>query len=263
MSSEFRKSINSILFERVSSPLYGTFFFSWLIWNWEILYLTFFISENSLNCEGCTKIGYIQDNYLDLYNILWYPIVSTIVLILIVPFISNGAYWISLQFRQWRLNQKTTIEGKQRLTLERSIEIMKEINKKDREFDELLEKKSENEKNQNLLIDQLNHQIEEKEKQTQELKTQQIDLKKPQKISDEKLNDIFEKIEEEGFSTSTFLELGNDIIANNKISQVFDPSDIAYYKLEGLIDKASDRTQAKLTNLGEEYYKYLKWKLKP
>ena len=56
MISDFRKSINSILYERVSSPLFGTFVISWLIWNWKITYLTLFVSESNLDKN---KLEYI------------------------------------------------------------------------------------------------------------------------------------------------------------------------------------------------------------
>ena len=264
MTSEFRKSINSILFERVSSPLYGAFFFSWLVWNWEIIYLTLFISEESI---GCTKIQYIQDYLLNIHTIFTLPAISTLILIVIVPFISNGAYWITLKFTQWRKNQKSSIEGKQLLTLERSIEIMKQINQKDREFDELIEKKNENEKNQNLLIDQLNKQLTEKEK---EIKQLNLKLNNPRKYASQSIKSskvnfdkLFDKINDKRMSTSNFIEVAEDITANNKISGVYDDSFITLYKLEGLIDKESDRKSASLTTYGSNYYQYLLERLNP
>ncbi|MCP4460990.1 MAG: hypothetical protein GY816_23665 [Cytophagales bacterium] len=51
---ETRKSINSALYERVSSPLYGTLIISWLVWNWEIVYLTFFVNESRIEMTKST-----------------------------------------------------------------------------------------------------------------------------------------------------------------------------------------------------------------
>jgi predicted RND superfamily exporter protein len=259
MTSEFRKSINSILFERVASPLYGAFFISWLVWNWQIIYLTLFVNEQSIDC---TKIEYIKEYYFEINYLVTFPVLSTLVLILVVPFISNGAYYVSLKFRQWRVNQKSSIEGRQRLTLERSIEIMKQINEKDREFDQLLEKKNENEQNQNLLIDQLNQQIKEKDLLIEELRSKstppKISIKKEAILKEDELESISKKIEENRFSTSKFKDVAEDIIANNRISKTVSDPLIAHYKLEELINQEANYKSAKLTSRGRQYYDFLK-----
>jgi hypothetical protein len=58
MLDDLRKSVNSTLYERASSPLYGTFILSWLICNWRIIYLTIFVRAEDL--KGLTKLGYIE-----------------------------------------------------------------------------------------------------------------------------------------------------------------------------------------------------------
>jgi hypothetical protein len=65
MQSEIKKSINSILFERLTSPLYGTLIISWLIWNWKIIYLTLFVDseENYEEIEIKTKEKIELENF--------------------------------------------------------------------------------------------------------------------------------------------------------------------------------------------------------
>ena len=94
MISELTKSINSILYERVTSPLYGALFFSWSLWNWKIVYLTIFVSAESI--EG-TKIDYISNNYNDIHFLLTYPVISTLLLLTIVPFLTNASYWTHIE----------------------------------------------------------------------------------------------------------------------------------------------------------------------
>lgn len=148
---EIKKSISAILYERTTSPFFGTFIFSWLIWNWKIPYLTIFISENKLPDN---KINYIIKNYDSLCNLLIYPLISTIILLTVIPFVSNGAYWLSLKFENWKIKQKNLIEDKQLLTVEQSIELREQIRKQEERFINLLT-------NKNSEIEVLNKRISE------------------------------------------------------------------------------------------------------
>lgn len=136
---DLRKSLNSILSERATSPLYGTLIISWIIWNWKIIYLTLFVSEKKIETD---KISYIKEHFSDIHHLLTYPIISSAVLICIIPFISNGAYWLSLKFNKWKIDQKQKIEMKQLLTLEQSIELREEIINQAERFDKLLADKN-------------------------------------------------------------------------------------------------------------------------
>lgn len=146
---EIKKSISAILYERTTSPLFGTFIFSWLIWNWKIPYLSFFVSENKLKIN---KIEYIITNYNDICYLISYPLISTIILLTIIPFFSNGAYWLSIKFENWKLEQKNLIESKQLLTVEQSIELREQILKQEERFSKLVQDK-------NLEIEALKKQI--------------------------------------------------------------------------------------------------------
>lgn len=124
MIDEIKKSANSIFNERISSPFWGTLICSWLIWNWRIVYVTFIINQDKI--PG-TKIDYILNNFSDINYTVTYPLISTVLLLTLVPFITNGAFWLSLKFQQWRSDQKNAIEKRQLLTLEQSILLREEI----------------------------------------------------------------------------------------------------------------------------------------
>jgi len=136
-NNELKKSLQSILYERTTSPFYGTLIISWVIWNWRIIYLTLFVSEEKINTN---KIDYIISNYSDICHILIYPLISTIILITLVPFITNGAYWISLIFNRWKKNRKHIVEKNQLLSLEQSIELREQISEQEIKFEKLLDK---------------------------------------------------------------------------------------------------------------------------
>lgn len=151
MIDSVKKSLNSILYERTTSPFYGTLVISWLIWNWKIIYLTLFISENKLSTD---KITYITKNLSSSELVIVYPLISTLVILTLIPFLSNGSFWINLKFEKWKKEKLNEVEQKQLLTLEQSIEIREQIINQESRFETLL-------KNKNVEIKQLNAIIEE------------------------------------------------------------------------------------------------------
>jgi hypothetical protein len=79
-------SLKSVINEKINSPLAGTFIISWSVWNWKPLYATFFIQQSKLEI---TKLDYVIPLFNDYWNLIFRPIVSTIVIILILPIISS------------------------------------------------------------------------------------------------------------------------------------------------------------------------------
>lgn len=103
------------------------------------MYLTFFVSENKLEIN---KVEYILQNYTDVGHLVIGPLISTVVLILLVPFASNGAYWISIKFDKWKLDKKNDVEKKKLLTIEQSLTLRQAIQDQAKNFDDLLENKN-------------------------------------------------------------------------------------------------------------------------
>lgn len=153
MFDELKKSISASLYERTTSPLFGTLFISWSIWNWKIIYLTLFISE--IEIKGKTKIEYILENYYDDNTLYWFPLISTIVLITIIPLASNSAYWLSLIYLDWKKRKKNEVEKKQLLSLEQSIDLRGQIANQELKFAKLVEDKNLEIKQLKLLVDKL------------------------------------------------------------------------------------------------------------
>ncbi len=137
MLSEIRKSIAAILYERTTSPLFGTLIISWLVINWKIVYLTFLIEEATI--WPLSKIDFILKNYSDPVNVFYLPLGSCFALIVIIPLLSNGAYWLTQIYDQWRINKKNEIAGETLITQSQYAEIQKEIARKDNEYKTTLE----------------------------------------------------------------------------------------------------------------------------
>ncbi|MFI8605968.1 hypothetical protein ACIGCP_15995 [Cellulophaga baltica] len=196
MINDIKNSFSKILNERITSPFYGTLFISWLIWNWKVIYLTLFIDEKTIEKD---KISYIIENFSDLNYLITYPLVSTVILILIAPFASNGAYWISLRFNQWKINKRNEVQKKELLTLEQSINLREQIKSQEKRFEELLEDK-------NLRIKQLETEIEFLKKSENVSEEQGIDnsQKEVEQIKNKEVNSIAMLINDNEELTKTF-----------------------------------------------------------
>ncbi|WP_426430652.1 hypothetical protein ACPX19_13990 [Winogradskyella sp. HB-48] len=236
MISDLRKSINSILYQRVTSPLFGTFTFAWLVWNWKILYTTFFIDEDKIDKN---KIDYIVENFSDPKFLIWYPLLSTLILLTVIPFISNGAYWLSLKFEKWRVDNKNAIEKKQLLTLEQSIQLREQIIDSERKFDSLLQ-------NKNDEIKQLKGIIE----QMESVKKSETDFNdKGSKTEDEEqeIIGIFNKVKENPklktarntinfFIQGGYSGLSKDENINSQILSYFESNDLIQHLGKGMYE---------------------------
>jgi hypothetical protein len=195
MLTEFKKSVNSVLNERLISPLFGTFAFSWCVWNWKILYLTIFVDTDKISEH---KIDYIIDNYYSIYDLIIWPILATVVLLVIYPFLSIGAYYITLKFKKWKIDIRNKQENLQVLSIEDSIDLREIIRTQNERFDKLLTDKNKEITNLNNSINNYKNQILAVNKGVAELpKENKEDVYKTEYESmktNENLYQLFEKI---------------------------------------------------------------------
>ncbi len=99
---ESTNSLKDALKERLSNPFLGKLLLAWIICNWKITYVTFFVSEEKLTIN---RLDYISDylNRKDFFGILEIyvaPLLITASLIWIVPHLSDIAFNVSEKFRK-------------------------------------------------------------------------------------------------------------------------------------------------------------------
>jgi hypothetical protein len=94
---DVKEAFNSTLKERFKSPLYGAFIVSWLVINWKIFIVLFFSSSEEL---GKTKHQYISDNLVNFMNCLILPLISTMIIIALIPWLSELAFRLRLYFEK-------------------------------------------------------------------------------------------------------------------------------------------------------------------
>lgn len=239
MFSEFKKSINSVLYERVTSPFFGTLVISWILINWKIFVVLFFVDEKILKIN---KVDYIIKNCNNYNLLIKIPIISTIFLLTIVPFITNGSYWLNLKFQKWRYDKKNSVENSKLLTLEQSLQLRQEIQQQQEKFEKVLQSK-------NQEIEALNKQIENSTKL-------QKDYEFGNQEKDEELNSEFLQIFQDGQNLIDFKKIIWKIQNGYKM---FSGSDnprsdfVSYLEANGLLENVNGLY--KFTKLGKELQK--------
>ena len=128
-------SIKATLYDRVSSPLYGTFVFVWLLSNWKVVYITFFADKVFL--ESSTRLDWIVEYFAKgtdvfgwavVYSFFTYaflfPLIYTAVIILWLPKLLIELDEITLNYKKDRRELKQKIEGERLLSVKESSEII-------------------------------------------------------------------------------------------------------------------------------------------
>jgi len=115
---EFLQTLFKTSEERIKNPIIGSFLTSWLIFNWKPL--LFFIFTKKLIED---KIIYIETNYSDIWNLLFFPLISTIIYLIILPYINLGIELLINYSQSKRSDlsikkQKLTIESQKQLAIE-------------------------------------------------------------------------------------------------------------------------------------------------
>jgi len=242
MVSDIQKSISSIMYERLSNPFWGTLITSWLVWNWKIVYLTVFISESTIKIN---KIDYITTNFSNFNVLVTCPLISAFVILLIVPFFSNGAFWVHLKFSKWKLDKKHVIDKSTLLTLEQSIQIREEILKNEKKIENLLEQKNQEIKDLNNKTSHLEALL----KNSNDIKPPSVSSSSVSKIAHE--IDFDRTLKNSFMATVKHIQGGyGDIVGSSEI----DSSAFAYFEAHYLIE-SGEKGMYLLTDLGRDVLK--------
>jgi hypothetical protein len=119
---EVIKSLKAFFYDRLTSPFTGNFIWVWSVWNWKILYVTIFVSEDVV----FDKIEYIknQSNY---WVGLLYPFLVTIGVILFLPALSISATYVNLFWERIKGNVRRLYESEIVITRDEAIQLRLEI----------------------------------------------------------------------------------------------------------------------------------------
>jgi len=175
MIDEIQKSIKASLYERVTSPLLGAFTISWVFTNWQLLFITFFEGKTTL---GKSKVQYIEDYIVNHNYKLWLiPIISTGIIIWLLPYLSELAFKLKEQSKARKLNIKFIEEDRVPLSIDESIKIRTQIKDLQKEFGESNSEKDLKISTLKTKNDELKNLISNKNEQIEHLNTQKGNIK--------------------------------------------------------------------------------------
>jgi hypothetical protein len=108
---EIKDSLKETINTRIKNPFYGALIISWLLWNWQIPYITFFVSNDVIK----HKANYIIENYSGVCHNFIYPILSALIITTIWPYILN--YILGFVYDQNRRREQLRNNYDMELTL--------------------------------------------------------------------------------------------------------------------------------------------------
>jgi len=150
MLDDLKKSINSNLYERARSPLYGTLVLSWFVWNWKFIYYLLVVSSNT---PFFVRMHIVEVHLTSAWTLLWGPVLSSIVILIGFEFVANYAFWLHVYYKTWRVNKKVQTEGRQLLTYEQSLKLRGDIRNQEEQYERLIQEKED-------IISELNNTIQ-------------------------------------------------------------------------------------------------------
>jgi DNA-binding MarR family transcriptional regulator len=244
MITDAQKSIKAILYERVTSPVLGAFSISWALSNWKVWLICL---DPSLGAQD--KIEAIT-KATDAWHSIECPLLMTIVLAVIYPFISIGSAYI-WEFSKSKLRSiRHSYDSRNLLTLEQSIAIRREINRMEEERKELFRDKKDIEKSYQVLIQSEKDENEKLKVQITELERKLLRSKNgPEADLNENKTKIVSPSTEEGKVLSAISKFDPEAFTMDDLNNQLK---LSKQKIKYHIDRFEERGW--IRQLNEEYF---------
>ena len=258
--TEFLETLFSTANQRIKSPFFGSFIFSWIIINWKPIFY-FLFSDDKISL----KIKNIEESYEFIQNSILYPLLLSFIYVVVFPYINQFIHWLTIKAE----NSKRIEHHKLKIE---QIKNSYEIAEGEKRLEDII--------SGNYDISQLNDKISMLEKEN--VRLNKTIKNKDKTISDygEKLDNVIDekqKIEKEyifiknneeiikdlefskfkeNYYFNQFSEIAERIKKNKNIFNS-DMDFIKQYLNYGVVNKNSEGNY-QLTIKGNEYLDYLK-----
>ena len=258
MLSNWSKSISTILYERLTSPWWGTLVIAWSVVNWRIIYLTVFVSSNEI--EG-NKIDYIITNYSDPWHIYGWPIIITIGLVGAFPFLEYYLYWLHLWFKERKYKKQIDVEKKQVLDVGKAAKLRQDMADITSNFNRIIDDKDREIKIRDTQISELQNELsryesERERRESDEIMNRYFGDENPSFSEQEQYYQEFEQLKKTP-KIWTSLKAVLSAIVNNFSMPSGVSADIRHYHLVNDIVIESKPGKFELTTKGKYFYKKL------
>ena len=163
MLEEFEKSVKATLYDRLASPLIGSYVTAWCIFNYKVILIIFSDLQYTQKSEYIDALFAPWWNYPVRYG---FPLLWSAFYILFYPWISKKVFRIWQQYIKDKRDIKNKIEGSRLLTLAESEAIRTEYLQSENKLAELMQN---NQKELQEWKDRYNLLLEEKQQLQKQL----------------------------------------------------------------------------------------------
>lgn len=143
MIKEITNSIKAALYQRVSSPLYGTYICSWAIYNWELVLPLIFGTKKFDDRLADFKMGLSPEATGFDYNTVLLPLLITAILLTLQPLLQRFIFIYTEWNRSEGLKKRDQYSSETMLTLDQSNELRASVQKVQQFHQEVLKNKEE------------------------------------------------------------------------------------------------------------------------
>lgn len=127
MLKETINSLKGVLYERISSPLWGTYIISFLIWNWSALLILFADTKPMLEKVDLIKTTYVYPEGTFNSSIILSPLLISTLLLLTIPALQTIHFIYTEYVKTKGKIQRDKFESSTRLSIEQSNDLRKRI----------------------------------------------------------------------------------------------------------------------------------------
>lgn len=108
-------SIKASVTDKTTHPLLGSFIISWLFFNWQAIYFLLFAELDNIY-----KLKAISENYSDIYRNLVLPLLSSLVLVFLLPLFTAAYIRFIARTKEFQIRSLPELFEHHSLTLEES-----------------------------------------------------------------------------------------------------------------------------------------------
>ena len=179
MLTDFTKSCRDLIIGRTTSPLFGAFATSWLVWNYRTILVIFSDGDYAKKIEFIQTRLYPTPHEAYSYALAG-PLFTAIVILLVYPFPARWAFDFTHKKHMALLESRDKIEGLKPISEKEALELRKKILSKEREYSETIKDKEDQIETLTALVRDLRESI-----------------KKPNDAYDQRIAALTEQIERE------------------------------------------------------------------